>query len=177
MKPIHHVRVLGAGLAAALIAGAAIAQTPPPPQPAPAARAPMDPAQREARRAEHQQRFAQRLRDALQLTPAQEPALQRFLADMKPPPGAREGWRQHRREMKNATTPERLDQRQAMMAQRQQMQQRRIDATKRFYAALTPAQQKAFDAMPKPGREHGRGRHGGDHRRGGPGMPPPPANG
>ena len=46
----------------------------------------------------------------------------------------------------------------------------RADATKRFYAQLSPAQQRAFDAL-KPmggghGGHHGEGRMGGRHGHG-----------
>jgi Spy/CpxP family protein refolding chaperone len=69
-----------------------------------------------------------------------------------------------------------------MQAQRQQRFARHADAVKRFYAALTPAQQKAFDAMHQGmmGGHGKRGGHMGDHKDGGrhapgaPGMTPPP---
>jgi len=73
------------------------------------------------------------------------------------------------------------------MAQHQQQAARRADAIRRFYAALTPAQQKAFDAMHQ-GMMGRRGNHGGKghgmwghkgndggHRQGmAPGTPPAP---
>lgn len=159
-------------------AGASFAQ---PPAAAPGAPGPMrmqrmDPAQMQAHRAQMIERRAQRLRDALQLTQAQEPALRAFLQSAAPP-ADRMQRRQAQRpgpDARPATTPERLDRQRARMAERQQMFERRAEATKRFYAALTPAQQKAFDALrPMGGRRGGHGGHDGHGRggqRGGHGM-------
>jgi hypothetical protein len=104
------------------------------------------------------ERMARRLRDVLQLTPAQEPALQAFLAAMHPPRQGPQGLDEMAKHMQD------------QMARRQAEMQARIAAIKQFYAALTPAQQKAFDAlhggmMGGMGREHGGwgGRHGGMH--------------
>ena len=65
------------------------------------------------------------------------------------------------------TTPQRLDAMAAHMAQRQQAFAARAEATKRFYAQLTPSQQKAFDAL----RPAGRGMGGKGKGKGGPGGP------
>lgn len=147
-----------------LILGAAIlglgltAQAQAQPAPKPAAEGRMarhDPAQMAARRTEH-------LRAALQLRPDQEAALGSFVAAMKPPAGAREAMRGQREEMARLTTPQRLDRMKAMMTKRQAEFDRRAEATKRFYAQLSPSQQKAFDAlrpMHGPGGKMG-GRHG-----------------
>ncbi len=93
---------------------------------------------------------AQRLRNVLQLTPAQEPALKAFLEAQKPPE------RMDRPESgaRPATTPERLDQQRARMVERLAALDRRATATRTFYAQLTPSQKKAFDALPM-----GRGKH------------------
>jgi hypothetical protein len=183
------MKLTSIALAAALglSATASFAQAPPPPgAPAPGGERHWqrpDPAQIQQRRAEMAQRHAQHLRDALQLTPAQEPALQAFMASMQPPPGERErgpGERGKRDDRgPNAqplSTPERLDRMQAKMAERAQRFQAHAVAVKRFYASLTPPQQKAFDAMPPMmmgGRHggHGHGRGGPDGFRGGPGGP------
>ena len=130
----------------------------------------MDPAERAKARAQH-------LRDVLQLTPAQEPALTGFLDAMKPPEGMRERMREQRGEMMRLTTPERLDRMRDRMQRRAAEFDRRAMAIKRFYAQLSPSQQKAFDAMgPLHGRMGGL-RHGG-HGHGGPGgmgmAPRPP---
>lgn len=115
-----------------------------------------DPAEMAAKRAQH-------LRDTLQLTPNQEPALSAFLLSMTPPAGMREKMRENRGERAALTTPERLDRMKASMADRQARFARRADATMRFYSQLSPAQKKAFDALGPMG---GHGGHGG-HRGGG----------
>lgn len=153
------------------LGGAAIAQ----PAPAPMAgvqdagprhdrgdRPHRDPAEMAAKRAQH-------LRDTLQLTPNQEPALNAFLQSMAPPAGMRERMRENREERANLTTPQRLDRMKAHMADRQVAFARRADATMRFYSQLSPTQKKAFDALGPMGggkghgdRGHGGGRFGGD---------------
>ncbi|MBR7618153.1 Spy/CpxP family protein refolding chaperone [Phenylobacterium sp. 20VBR1] len=121
-----------------------------------------DPAEMAAKHAQH-------LRDTLQLTSAQEPALNAFLQSMTPPAGMRERMRENRDERANLTTPERLDRMKAHMADRQVAFARRADATMRFYSQLSPTQKKAFDALGPMGggnghgdRGHGGGRFGGD---------------
>lgn len=156
---------LATAFAAALLATAAAAQ---PPGPPPAAAAGPDghrfmgpdPAKLAERKAEH-------LRAALQLRPDQEPALKAFVDATSHDHGSR---RDHDRRGPRAdrdalTTPQRLDQARARMAERQAAFERRAEATKRFYAQLSPAQQKAFDALRPPGG-HGGGPMGGRHGRG-----------
>lgn len=124
-----------------------------------------DPAQMRAQ-------MAERMTAVLQLTPQQKPALDAFLASMAPPEGAREGRREEMGQMRDMTTPQRLDAMGAKMAERQQAFARRAEATKRFYAQLTPSQQKAFDALGPMGRGMGPGRegHGMGGHHGGPGR-------
>lgn len=145
-------KTLGVAAAAALMAataGAAAAQAPA--QPGVDAARRLDPEARKAQRAE-------RLRAALQLRPDQEPALTAFLNSAKRPDRARG---QRRQEMAQLTTPQRLDRMRERMAERQAAFDQRAAATKRFYAQLTPAQQKAFDALrPMDGRHGKGGRHG-----------------
>jgi len=155
------------------------------------------------------ERMAKHLRDVLQLTPAQEPALQAFLGAMHRPhdgadhqgpdhqglggermrdhgpmpadPAARKAEMDKRMaEMKTRmadmekkraeeaalTTPQRLDMMVKKMAEhtakREAAMQAHVTAIKQFYAALTPAQQKAFDALHGGmggGMGHGRGGH------------------
>jgi hypothetical protein len=120
---------------------------------------------------------AARLRDLLQLKPAQEAALQAYVTALD---GARLG-------MKGAmtqqpwpqTTPERLDRMQQVMAQHQSALTAIAVATRRFYDQLDPAQKRAFDAM--PGGMMGGGMMGGGMgggwgmgHFGGPVMGPPP---
>lgn len=152
---------LAAGAVLVLAAGGtALAQVPPPPPPAPPAppapppppldmmmaggphimmmRSHGDPAAR-----------AQHLRDVLQLRGDQEGALTAYLDGSKPPamkemikddgPDAED--------KKPLTTPERLDRQAARMADMAAMFQKRAAVTKAFYAALSPSQQKAFDAL------------------------------
>jgi hypothetical protein len=118
---------------------------------------------------------AAKLRDLLQLKPAQEPALQAYVQALDSarqgmtPPGGAEAWPK--------TTPERLARMQQMMAQHQSAMTAMIDATRRFYDQLDPAQKRAFDAMPMmmgPGMGPMGGGMGPGHGPGGPGMAPPP---
>ena len=141
----------------ALSGGAAFAQ---PAAPAPdggprAHHQRMDPAKFAERRAE-------RLRATLQLRPEQEPALTTFLAATAPNPERMRERRADRGEARDLTTPQRLDQQSARLAERQRAFAARADATKRFYAQLSPSQQKAFDAL----REGGKRGHKGGHRGG-----------
>ena len=148
------IAALSAGVALSVMAaGATFAQ----PTQAPAApRA--EHVKREHNPAEH----AQRLRATLQLTSAQEPALQAFIAASAQHRGDRMERRPQRQEMQKLTTPQRLDRMAATMAERQQRCAQHAAAVRQFYAQLTPAQQKAFDAMHQ-GRGHKRmmKRHGG----------------
>ena len=140
---------------------------------------------REQRRERWQQRRAERMaafKAQLQLTPAQETAWTDFTTALQP--GQRHA-RLGRDGMEQLTTPERIDRMRALRAQHAAEADRRGEATKAFYAALTPAQQKTFDARAVRGqhrmgmKQGGEGRHahgpqGG--QRGGDGKPlPPPA--
>jgi len=141
----------GAAILALGAAGAAAAQpAPPPPSPGMMAgvhdqmdmRGPgrMDPAQRMQRHADH-------LRAVLQLTPAQEPALRAFMDAMRPPPGAMDRMGHDRMDMARLSTPERLDRMRERMDRHREAFDRRAAAVKRFYAQLTPPQQRAFDTL------------------------------
>ena len=129
----------------------------------------MDP----AKTAEH---HAQRLRDTLQLRADQEPALQAYLNASRP--AERPHDRPAPESFKAMTTPERLDRMAARMNEMQTRFQQHAAAVKTFYAALSPAQKKAFDAMPQGMGMHGRmgmKHQGGMMMRHGPdGGPPPP---
>jgi hypothetical protein len=74
---------------------------------------------------------------------------------------------EHRRGEREAagalTTPQRLDRMQARMAERQARVAQHADAVKRFYAQLSPSQQRAFDALHQGRGGHGM-RHGHDGR-------------
>jgi hypothetical protein len=128
------------------------------------------PDQRHAQRMERMhKRMAERqaqLKAELKLSAEQEAAWSAFVARTAPESrgpmaGAREDW-------SKLTTPQRLDKMQALRAERDAQMAKRIDATKSFYATLTPEQQKVFDAQAHGGFRHagmkgerGMGRHGG----------------
>jgi protein CpxP len=126
-----------------------------------------------------EERRARFLHDILNIRSDQESAFQTFLADMRPPAHEHEDRAEHREggEAKDAkaaplTTPERLDKMAAFMAkhtaERQAEFQHRADAIKRFYAALSPEQQRAFDALhAMRGEMHGGERGPGGHPGGG----------
>jgi len=118
----------------------------------------MDPAKMQARM---DKRHAA-LKAQLKLTPAQEPAWTAFTASHTPPAGMM-GQPAAMADMAKLPTPERIDKMKEMRAQRMgemtTAMDKRGEATKVFYAALTPEQQKVFDthAMQGPGK----GKHGG----------------
>lgn len=150
------IAALSAGAALSVMAaGATFAQAPAPAAPA---------VQKSMKRQHDPAAHAQRLRDTLQLSPAQEPALQAFIAAHEQRRGDRMDRRGARDEMRNLTTPQRLDRMGQRMIERQRDFATHAEAVKRFYAQLTPTQQKAFDAM-----HQGRGGMG-KHERRGPGR-------
>jgi protein CpxP len=96
---------------------------------------------------------AQHLRDVLQLRPDQDGALKAYLAATGPKDWSKDG---PKRDVvdgppKTLTTPERLDRETEHLARAKA----RIDATRAFYAALSPSQKKAFDALGPTGGDHG----------------------
>lgn len=176
-----------AGLLAA-VGASAIAQTPAPqpavsPAAAPAGKpagpheghmARHDPAKMQAWIAKRQAD----LKAKLKIMPAQESAWTAFTASMQPP--ARDGMRQtreqhaaERAELEKLTTPQRIDKMRALRAERHAKRSLEMDkrgeAVKTFYAALTPEQQKTFDAGHKNFGPHlGRMGHGGPGHEGRP---------
>lgn len=191
-KTIHTLSAAAlAGSLALSLASIASAQNapPPPPQGGPGAEAHhWDPARMRAHMEERRQHRQQLMHDALGIRPDQEAAWQAFVAARKRPEGERGPGMRHRDgagpgQQEDLTTPQRLDRLQARMAERQQHIAQRIDAVRRFYAALDPRQQKSFDALSHMerggmggfGHHHhgGMGGHGGwgEHR--GPGGPGP----
>jgi hypothetical protein len=89
---------------------------------------------------------ADHLRTMLQLKPGQEAALTAYLAATAP---------QHRErivEMSDhaapKTTPQRLSEMEARMAEDTARSKARIEATRKFYDQLEPSQKKVFDEMP-----------------------------
>jgi periplasmic protein CpxP/Spy len=118
----------------------------------------MDPAKMEAM---HAKRSAE-LKAKLKITTQQEGAWNDFAAAMKPP--AHDGAnRPDRAAMEKLTTPERLEKMKVMrtqhMAEMSAAMEKRDAATKTFYAALTPDQQKVFDAAHTQG-QRGHEKHG-----------------
>ena len=111
----------------------------------------------------------------LKITPAQEGAWTAFTAAMQPPArmmgGEQRPMAAQRAELDKLTTPERIDKMKAMRTQRMTDMNAEMDkrgeATKAFYAALSLDQQKTFDAEHrKMGDRAGRGHHGGMHHKG-----------
>jgi len=170
-------RIAGAAAATALLAALAapaFAQTPAPSAPPAAGQSQEGPRHRMPSPEQRQARMEQRanaLQQKLQLTPAQQPAWETFKAAMQPP---ERGARLDPKGLDQLTTPERIDRMRAMRAQHSAEADRRGEATKAFYAALTPAQQKTFDEEsrrmhrhhpgmggPKDGEPGKHGRHGG----------------
>lgn len=172
-------RSLVAGLMIAGLGLAAVAQTPPPPAGAPMhqghgmrdghgmreGRGAMDPARMEQRRQRMEERMAKRfaqLKQRLAITPAQEGAWTAWTTAMKPQ--ARPGQRMNREEFARLTTPQRIDRMRELRAERMTRMDARMNATKTFYSALSPEQQKTFDQASL--RMGGKGGKGGRHHRG-----------
>lgn len=122
-----------------------------------------DPAQMQQMRAKHQDE----LKAKLKLAPNQESAWASFTAAMQPP-AAMLAARPDHAAMDKLTTPERIDMMKGMRAARDAQMNQRADATKAFYATLTPEQKQVFDAQHKArGGRHGGGHHGGGQHGGG----------
>lgn len=96
------------------------------------------------------------LKTQLKLTAAQEPAWAAFTEAHKPMAGQMAKQRPDPAEMAKLTTPERIEKMQALRATHQKdmtaTMEKRTEAVKTFYAALTPEQQKTFDAATLPGK-------------------------
>jgi hypothetical protein len=108
----------------------------------------------------HTQHMAD-LKAKLKITASQEAAWTTFTDAMKPPADMM-GKRMDRGELDKLSTPERIDKMRAQhkehMAAMDVAMEKRGDATKAFYATLSTAQQKVFDAeFAKMGQ---RGEHG-----------------
>lgn len=172
-------RILWAGLLASATFAAA-AQTPPPPSvptntPAAIAAAEQHRSGNTAATPEraakphdgkHMERMQERrakhladLKTKLKLDASQQGAWSTFTTAIQPPPMAQRPDRAAMRaEFEKLTTPQRLDRMQARQAERAAMAAKRADATRTFYAALKPEQQKTFDAESM--RFASRGGHG-----------------
>ncbi len=125
-----------------------------------------DPAKMQAWMAKRQAELKARLK----ITPAQESAWTAFTTAMQPPVRDVSARQAQRAEMEKLSTPERIDKMRALrtqrMAEMNAAMDKRGEAIKTFYAALSPEQQKTFDA-----EHHGfgpagdRGRHKGHMHR------------
>jgi len=162
------IRRLILGLPAALALASFAQAQPAPPEP----RREPPTAEMKARHEALQKQHLEDLKTVLRLRPDQEPALAAFVEAHKPqirefkgPP-----------EPKPLTTPERLEDMSKMQAEMTAQHERMRQALTKFYAALSPEQQKVFDALERlrgPGGGPGLmlGMHGGP---GGPGGPDGP---
>lgn len=136
-------------------------------------RQPLDPARmREQMQQRMEKRHARHLADlkaSLQLTPAQEGAWADFTKAMQPPSRPTP---MDRQALAQLSTPERIDRMRTLRAERAAEADRHGEATKAFYATLTPAQQKTFDQQTLRQHRHGgpRDGKGGGHHHGMRGM-------
>lgn len=135
----------------------------------------MSPDKMKARMAKHQAE----LKAALKITASQEAAWTTFTTAMAPPADRAMAQRPKPEDMAKLTTPERIDKMKAMHTERHAVMSlemdKRGDATKAFYATLTPEQQKVFDEKTM---RHGKDGNGGkkgnkDHHDGKGGMMQP----
>ena len=116
------------------------------------------------------------LKAKLKITPAQEGAWTTYTAAMQPPAHGARPTPEQRAEFDKLTTPERIDKMRALRTQRMAemtaAMDKRGDATKTFYAVLSPEQQKTFDAEHQKQGPHGgphgdrQGKHGGQQQPG-----------
>jgi hypothetical protein len=95
--------------------------------------------------AKRAQRLAE-LKQKLRLDASQEGAWNNFTATQQRPARAEGQARMDRAEFAKLTTPQRLERMQARQAERSARFAQRIEATRSFYATLSPEQQKTFDA-------------------------------
>jgi hypothetical protein len=107
------------------------------------------------------------LKTVLRLRPDQEAALQAFVAAHHPPEGMDKMHDGPMQPPKALTTPERLDEMAKHEAEMRAEHETMRQALSKFYASLSPDQQKVFDALQRL-----QGPHGGGHMMmmGGPGM-------
>ena len=107
--------------------------------------------------AERHARHLSELKAKLKLDAGQETGWKTFADAMQPP--AAPPARPDRAAMEKLTTPERIDQMQALHAQREAEMKKRGDATKAFYATLNGEQKKTFDAETARFMPGGQGMH------------------
>ncbi len=117
----------------------------------------MDPAKMQARMEQRQKA----LKAQLKLSTDQEPAWTAFAAAHQPRSDMMKGRQAAMADLAKLTTPERLDKMKELRAQRMSemtvAMDQRAEATKTFYAVLTPEQKKVFDAQTMMGSGAGMG--------------------
>lgn len=100
------------------------------------------------------------LKAKLKITPEQEGAWTSYTAAMQPPARGARPTPEQRAEFDKLSTPQRIDKMREMRAQRMTemnaAMDKRGEATKAFYAALSPEQQKVFDAEHQRHERHDR---------------------
>jgi protein CpxP len=121
-----------------------------------------DPAEMRAHMAEH-------LSAVLQLLPSQQGALTAYLDALSPSAGMMGRMEQGDGDADHLSAPERMDHMLAHIDAMRAHVAASAEATKRFYAQLTPSQQRAFDAL-APMMLHHMGGHMGDDMGGHDGM-------
>lgn len=98
----------------------------------------MEQTQQHGPRSEH-------LKTILQLQPQQQAAWDQYVKAITPVPRAHAPG--ERAELRNLTTPQRLDLKQKLRKERMAQVEQREQATRTFYSSLTASQQKAFDTL------------------------------
>jgi periplasmic protein CpxP/Spy len=118
------------------------------------------------------------LKAKLKITTSQEAAWGSFAESMKPPADMM-GKRMDHAELDKLPTPERIDKMRAQhkdhMAAMEAAMDKRGEATKTFYATLSPEQKKVFDEEFAKMGHHGEHEHRMDHKMGQDGAKPAPA--
>lgn len=110
-----------------------------------------------AKMQEHMDQRAQRMHDALKITPAQESAWQAYLSALKANMPQRGQF--DRAAFKQMPAPERMEKRIEMSRNHITRMESNLAATKTFYAQLTPEQQKIFDEKAARFSNHRHHRH------------------
>lgn len=95
------------------------------------------------------QERAAKLKAILQLSPAQDAAVDAFVVATAPP-DLEDLPEPDRQKAEAMTTPQRLDRMAEMHKQIESRMAKVEAATRTFYSALTPSQKAAFDALPPP---------------------------
>lgn len=154
MKSIHTALIAASFLAA--FSSLSMAQNAAPADTARAANMQKMHSQRAAQHAKH----LGELKSKLNLSAGQESAWQTFEQSMQAPDHK---LRPDRAAFEKMTTPERIDQMQAMKTQRDVVMNKRAESVKTFYAQLSAEQQKVFDAQSLSAMNSMRGMGSGMH--------------